>query len=92
MTSTYPYYARGELPGGIYPGADEPLQTIAMMNWIISMDYLEAPVVNHVLGILENEREILVRVSRMVEQVDFAFLDDAPVPLHSATEAWLADR
>ena len=56
------------------------------------MDHLEAPVVNHVLGILENEREILVRVSRMVEQVDFASLDLAPVPLHSATEAWLADR
>ena len=47
---------------------------------------------NHVLGILENEREILIRVSRTAEPVDFAFLDDAPVPLHSATEAWLADR
>jgi TRAP transporter TAXI family solute receptor len=92
MIATYPYYSRGELPGGIYPGADEPVQTIAMMNWIISMDHLEAPVVNHVLGILQNEREILIRVSRMVEQVDFASLDVAPIPIHAATEQWLADR
>ena len=92
MIATYPYYSRGELPGGIYPGADEPVQTIAMMNWIISMDYLEAPVVNHVLGILQNEREALVRVTRMIEQLDFASLSEAPIPIHAATEQWLADR
>ena len=92
MIATYPYYSRGELPGGIYPGADDPVQTIAMMNWIISMDYLEAPVVNHVLGILQNEREALVRVTRMIEQLDFASLREAPIPVHAATEQWLADR
>ncbi len=92
MTSTYPYYSRGQLPGGVYPGASEPLQTVAMMNWVISMDHLDVPVVNHVLGILENERDILIRVSRMVEQMDFTSLDLAPIPLHPATEEWLADR
>ncbi len=89
MMTDYPYYMRSEIPGGSYPGVDDPLPTLALMNWFIAMDDLDASVVEHLLNILNDEKEDLTRVHRMVAQVELSALDTSPIPLHAATESWL---
>jgi len=86
----YPYYSAGAIPGGVYPGVDEPVPTVAMMNWVVAMVALEADVAEKLLTILGPERAALESVHDMTKQIDLARLAEAPIPLHPATEAFLA--
>lgn len=92
LAAEYPYYAAGTIPAGAYPGVDEPLRTVALTNWVIAMESLDAQVVTDLLTIFSEEKEALMSVHRMAEQIDLAVLDRAPIPLHPAVEAWLAER
>lgn len=92
LRRAYPYHGVGEIPAGAYPGVDEPVPTVAMMNWIVGRESLDAGVVTGVLNILGEERVSLEQVHEMAGQVDVAALDDAPIPLHPAARAWLAER
>ena len=44
------------------------------------------------LDILDGQRESLEQVNEIARQIDLTTLSDAPIPLHSATEAWLNRR
>ena len=92
LLETYSYYAPGVIPAGAYPGIEEPIPTLAQVNWIIAMEDLDGEVVQLVLDILANELEVLTRVHPQAEQIDVSFLESGPIPLHSAAEAWLAGR
>jgi hypothetical protein len=89
LRDSHPYYSRGEIPGGVYPGVDEPIPTLAMMNWIVAREGLDGEVVTHLLDILRDERSSLEQVHEMAARIDLASLSEAPVPLHPATQAWL---
>ena len=85
----YPYYAAGVIPAGVYPGVDEAVPTVAMMNWIVAKESLESDVVEMLLTILGPERASLEQVHDMAKQIDLATLAESPIPLHPATEAFL---
>ncbi len=89
MSDTYPYYAAGSIPQGTYPRMDSDVQTVAVMNWLVAADSLDGAVVNRLLDVLRDEREDLIRVNPMAEQINLALLRQAPIPLHSAALAWL---
>lgn len=92
LRAKYPYYSAGVIPAGSYPGVDAPIPTAAMMNWIVAREDLDSDVVNALLNILGPRRVILEQVHEMAKQIDLARLDDAPIPLHAATKAYLENR
>jgi TRAP transporter TAXI family solute receptor len=86
----YSYYSPGTIPVGVYPGIESDVTTVAMMNWIVSREDLDGEVVARLLDILRDQKESLERVHEMAGQIDLVMLRNAPIPLHPATEAWLA--
>jgi len=92
MLEDYPYYNAGVIPAGAYPGVDEAVTTLAVMNWVFALDTLDGEVVRTVLNIFENDRVSLEQVHDMAKQIDLDRLSSAPIPLHPAAEEWLAER
>ncbi len=92
LQSTHPYYTAGAIPAGAYPGLDEPVPTLALTNWVVAMESLDPTVVDDLLDIFSGERDQLAAVHHMAEQIDLTALENAPIPVHSAVEAWLTDR
>lgn len=88
----YPFYSEAEIPAGAYPGMDEPIKTMGVMNWIVGMDTLDPEVVRILLNIFENDRVSLEQVHDMARQIDLANLERAPIPLHAAAQDWLTNR
>lgn len=89
MRQIYPYYSEGVIPAGAYPGVDEAIPTVAMMNWVVARKQLDDDVVSTLLNILGPGRVSLEQVHDMAKQIDLARLADAPIPLHAATQAYL---
>lgn len=89
MSETYPYYASGTIPQGTYPRMDSDVRTVAVMNWLVATDSLDGAVVRRLLDVLRDDRDDLIRVNAMAEQIDLSILRQAPIPLHAAAEAWL---
>ena len=89
MSDTYPYYAAGSIPVGTYPRMDSDVPTVAVMNWVVAADSLDGAVVSRLLDVLRDDREDLIRVNAMAEQINLTLLRRAPIPLHSAAQAWL---
>lgn len=92
LQDRYPYYAPGEIPAGVYRGVNQPVPTVAMMNWVVAREDLPDDVVETFLGILDQRRDQLISVHEMARQIDLELLRQAPIPIHSAAEAWLARR
>jgi len=92
LLERFPYYQEGTIPEGAYPGVEEAIPTVAMMNWIVALESLDGRVVEELLDVIEEDREELVRVHEMARQIDLSLLEDAPIPLHPAAEAWLETR
>jgi hypothetical protein len=92
MREEHPYYTVAEIPAGAYPGVEETLKTVAVHNWIVAMDTLDDEVVELLLNILANDRASLEQVHDMAAQIDLARLSSAPIPLHDATQRWVAER
>lgn len=90
LEEAYPYYSPGVIPAGAYAGVEGDIPTVAMMNWIIGRASLEGSVVTSLLDILESRRGDLEQVHEMAGQIDLSALVRAPIPLHPATEAWMA--
>lgn len=88
LREEYPYYSVGSIPAGAYPGVEEDIPTVSMMNWLVADESLDAGVVESVLNILANDRASLERVHDMARQIDLERLGDAPIPLHPAAEAY----
>jgi TRAP transporter TAXI family solute receptor len=89
LTERYPYYSPGSIPPGAYPGVEEEIPTLAMMNWIVAREELPGDVVERLLDVLRDDRISLERVHEMATQIDLATLENAPVPLHPAAARWL---
>lgn len=92
MLEDHPYYNDGMIPAGAYPGVEEAVQTLAVMNWVFALESLDGDVVRTVLNIFENDRVSLEQVHDMAKQIDLGRLSSAPIPLHSAAEQWLTER
>lgn len=92
MLVEHPYYVPGEIPAGAYPGVESVVQSLAVMNWVISMEALDDEVVLTLLNIFDTDRESLEKVHDMAKQIDLEGLTNAPIPLHSAAERWLSQR
>ncbi|MBH15815.1 MAG: C4-dicarboxylate ABC transporter substrate-binding protein [Gemmatimonadetes bacterium] len=88
LMNLYPYFGPGEIPGGVYPGVDEPLATAVVLNWIVAGEELENDIVLNLLDLMANDRQALERVHDMASQIDLAFLEDPPIPVHPAVELW----
>jgi len=89
MSEQYPYYVPGTIPAGTYPHTANSVPTVAVMNWVVALESLDSAVVSRVLDVLRDDREDLIRVNAMAEQIDLAALSHAPIPLHSAAQSWL---
>ena len=76
MLEEHPYYSLGTIPAGAYPGVEAEVQTLAVMNWVMSMESLVS----------------LEQVHDMAKQIDLSRLADPPVPLHPAAARWLSER
>lgn len=92
LAERYPYYVPGIIPAGAYPGVDNDIPTVAVMNWIVGTDRLEGEVAWHLLDILRDQRAALVQVNPIADQIDLEALSTAPIPLHAAAERWLEER
>jgi TRAP transporter TAXI family solute receptor len=92
LQAEYPYYSISEIPAGAYPGMEEPIQTLAVMNWIVAMESLDGEVVRILLNIFEDDRVSLEQVHDMARQIDLSNLENPPVPLHPAAQEWLSAR
>lgn len=88
----WPVFFATNIPAGSYPGVDTDIPTIAELNWVIAREDLDPEIVTAILDILKQERERMILVSPVVEQIDLEELRRAPIPLHSATAAWVAEN
>ena len=92
MREEHPYYTTTMLPELAYPGVETAIPTLAVHNWIVGLDSLDDEVVTILLNILANDRVSLEQVHAMAKQIDLDRLDDAPIPLHTATQSWISQR
>lgn len=90
LRDRYSYYSAGELPPGAYPGVEEPIFTVGMMNWVVGREELDDDVVNLLLKILRDRLNELEQVHEMAGEIELEALRDSPIPLHPAAERWLA--
>ena len=90
LLAAHPYYEAGAIPAGVYPGVDAPVATVSMNNWIVAHADLDTRVVDHLLTILRDDRDGLVRVHEMAGQIDLTRLSRSPIPLHPTAEAFAA--
>jgi len=89
MIEQWPYYSKGTIPGGVYPGTDSPVATVSVLNWIIGLDDLDGSVVTHVLDILDEDAEELRQAVEIAGQIRLTNLFAAPVPMHDAARSWI---
>lgn len=89
MIETWPYYSRGTIPAGVYPGVETPINTVSVLNWIVALDDLDGAVVRHVLDILSQDIDELSRSVDIVRQIRLTNLFAAPVPMHPAAREWV---
>ena len=89
MSETYPYYEAGIIPQGTYPGMESDVETVAVMNWLVGSDNLDDFVVTSMLDVLRDDRDNLIRVNAMAEQIRLDAIADAPIPLHDAARWWM---
>lgn len=92
LQARYPFYTAAVLPAGTYPGVEERLATVAVMNWMVGLEGLAPEAVTGLLEVIRDEREALVRVNEIARQIDLAALADAPIPLHPATSQWIDEN
>lgn len=92
LRARYPYYSAGTIPAGAYPGVDEDIPTVAMMNWLVAKASLDDGVVENLLNILARDRVSLEQVHDMAKQIDLDRLDEAPIPLHPAARTFSNTR
>lgn len=92
LQQRYPYYDRTEIPAGVYRGVDAPVQAVSMMNWIAAREDLPPEVADHMLDILEDDRDVLIQVHDMARQINLQQLEEAPIPLHPAVSVWRERR
>lgn len=92
LLQKYPYYDRAEIPAGVYRGVTQTVPTVSMMNWVVARESLPADVVEDVLEVFSTGRGELIKVHDMANQIDLADLEHAPIPVHPAAEAWLAEH
>jgi len=92
MLDEHPYYSVGEIPAGAYPGVEEAVKTLAVLNWVVAMESLDGDVVTILLNIMQDDRVSLEQVHDMAKQIDLGRLSSPPVPLHPAAAQWLSRR
>ena len=92
MFVEHPYYSTGVIPSGAYRGVEEDVLTLAVMNWVISMESLDDDVVTTLLNIFADDRVSLEQVHDMAKQIDLDLLHAPPIPLHPAAQRWLSQR
>jgi TRAP transporter 4TM/12TM fusion protein/TRAP transporter TAXI family solute receptor len=92
LQEQHPYYSTGVIPAKAYPGQDQEIRTIAVMNWLVADSSLSGDVVREVLDILDQDRSQLRQVAEIAGQIRLDALNQAPVPLHPAARAWLREK
>jgi hypothetical protein len=92
LRSVHPYYTTGEIPAGTYPGVEEAVPTVAVINWIVALESLDDDVVTTLLSMLADDRASLEQVHAMAKQIDLDRLVDSPIPLHPAAVRWMENR
>lgn len=88
LIARYPYLAAGEIPAATYPSVAEPIQTAAVLNWVLAPERLSNDVVRGVLTVVTEAREGLEGAHETVGQMDLDHFQDAPIPLHPGTQEW----
>lgn len=92
LLEEHPYYSAGSIPAGAYPGVEQVVPTLAVLNWVVAMESLDGEVVSILLNVMRDDRVSLEQVHDMARQIDLARLESPPIPLHPAAEAWLSQR
>lgn len=92
LLDEYRWYRRGQIPAGVYPGIESDLPTATVMNWVIAEASLPDAIAIALLDALANRRAELAAVSDIATRIELDALASAPLPLHPASERWLAER
>ena len=92
LTERFSYYRDGVIPSGAYPGVEDDVPTITVMNWIVGRDDLDPSVVRLMLDILRNNRADLEQVHEISRQIDLdVLLEPTSIPFHAETERWVSE-
>jgi uncharacterized protein len=90
LTSRHTYFFGSVIPTGAYRGIETDVATVAEWNWLLAREDLDEDIVLNILRIVTEEKDRLIRVTSIAEQIDMDALRSAPIPLHPVVEAWLA--
>jgi TRAP transporter TAXI family solute receptor len=92
LTERFQYYRDGVIPSEAYPGVEEDVSTITVMNWIVGRDDLDPSVVRLMLDLLRNNRADLEQVHEIARQIDLdVLLESTSIPFHTETERWVGE-
>lgn len=89
LVDRHAYYSESSIPAFAYPGQDQDVTTISVLNWIVARNDLEDDVVVQVLDILAEEIGALSRAAEIAGQINLANLYASPTPLHPAARDWV---
>lgn len=92
LVDRHAYYSAGTIPAGSYPGQDQELGTVSVLNWIVARDDLPDDVVYYALDILADELDALRQAVDIAGQIRLTNLYAAPIPLHEAARKWMERR
>ena len=92
LADRHAYYSQSAIPAATYPGQDEELSTVSVLNWIVAREDLEPDIVARVLDTLADDQETLRQAVEIAGQIRLTNLYAAPIPLHDAARAWLERR
>jgi len=92
VTSMYPFYFRGEIPAGVYPGVEEAIPTVFTPNMaIVNKDMPEDLVYEIVKAIFENIDD-LRKVHPCAVDTTLENAPNVPLPLHPGAIKYYKER
>ena len=92
ITAMYPFYFRGEIPAGAYPGIDQPIVTIYTPNMAIVHKDLPEEVVYQIVKATFDNIEDLKKVHPCAVDTTLENAPNVPLPLHPGAERYFKEK
>lgn len=91
--SKYPFYSSYELPGGLYRGVEEPVETISVWNVIICTADLPSDLVYMLTKVLFENNEYMKQIHPFAAfTTPENTVQHCPIPLHPGAIRYLQER
>lgn len=88
-----PYYVMTQVPGGIYPGVDQPIETFGVKATVVTRAEMSDDVVTDFVSMVFNNLDELRASYPVFEGLEpWEMMQGLSAPLHPAAQAWFGQQ